>query len=76
VLDMQEAPVRRLNIRDRYLCENSDFLSSLLLIFQAACKCPDWWPARNTAVVEEWMFSEHHWKSSFVLDHRASAWIF
>jgi hypothetical protein len=56
---MQEAPVRRLNIRDRYLCKNPDFLSSWPLIFQAACKCPDWWPARKTAIVEERMFSEH-----------------
>jgi hypothetical protein len=59
---MQEAPVRRLNVRDRYLCENPDFLSSWPLIFQAACKCPDWWPARETAIVEERMFSEHHWE--------------
>jgi hypothetical protein len=62
---MQEAPVRRLNNRDRYLFENPDFLSSWLPIFEAACKSPDWWPARNTAIVLEWMVSERHWKPSF-----------
>ena len=56
----------RLDARQEYVPENSDFAARCLVVAWTAAPSPDRWPISETAIIHYWMISKHHVERSLV----------